>query len=65
MCSETGPCPICKLEARFTVIEFDSRKIRVDCAGKCGRFDAPKSRLDDALHDQIGATAVPRDILAP
>ena len=65
MCSETGPCPNCKRVARFIVVDFDRRLIRVECAGKCGRFEVSKSTLDDTLHDQIRAVTVPHDILAP
>jgi hypothetical protein len=49
MCSETGPCPNCKRVARFMVVDFDRRFIRVECSGKCGRFEVPKSRIDDSL----------------
>jgi hypothetical protein len=51
MFPETGPCPRCGRAARFVVVHFDSRLIRVDCSGEGGRFEVPKCRIDDARFD--------------
>jgi hypothetical protein len=45
---EIGLCPHCGEPASYQLISFDSRTIRVNCAGGC-EFTISKAALDDAL----------------
>lgn len=44
-----GPCPKqCGQQATFTLTDFDTRTVAVECGG-CGKFNTTKPQLDDFL----------------
>ena len=45
---ESGPCPKCDGRARYQLVDFDNRMVKVSCR-KCGPFQISKRHLDNRV----------------